>query len=141
MLEKICAEVKNYFCAADDIHHGEFNVSGGTIMPLDFLKEGQYFRIVGSTFNDGVHQYPATDLTDESFTGSVWAMKIPPAFIALAGKIKDFEESDIAKPTKFTSESFGGYSYTKATGANGAPLTWQSVFSKDLNQYRRMSVL
>ena len=141
MLSVICAEVRNYFCRADDIRHGEFNIKNGCIAPLDFLKEGQYFRIVGSTFNDGVHQYPAADLTDETFTGSVWAMKIPPAFIALADKIKAFDESDAAKPSAYTSEAFGGYSYTKATGANGAPMRWQDVFKKELNTYRRMSVL
>ena len=119
MISAICAEVRNYFCRAEDIHHGEFNISGGE-MPLDFLKEGQFFRIVGSTFNDGIYQYPAAVLTDETFAGAVWAMRIPPAFIALADRIKVYAESDAAKPTPYTSESFGGYSYTKATGENGA---------------------
>lgn len=141
MISQICAEVRNYFCTSEDIRHGEFIISGGSIMPLPYLKEGQYFRIVGSAFNDGVYQYPTAVLTDETFVGSVWAMKIPPAFIALADKIKSFEESDAAKPSAFTSETFGGYSYTKATGPNGAPLSWQDAFSKELKQYRRMSVL
>ena len=144
MLTELCTEIRNYFLGADplrNIHHGTFTISGGTLAPLDFLKEKQYFRIVGSTFNDGVHQYPVSDLTDETFTGAVWAMAVPPAVIALADEIKAYNESDAAKPSPYTSESFVGYSYTKATDANGAALSWKSVFAKQLNQYRRYSVL
>ena len=141
MLTELCAEIRNYFLASDGIHTGTFTISGGKIMPLDFLKEGQYFRIVGSTFNDGVHQYPAADLADESFAGSVWAMAVPPAVIALADEIKAYCESDAAKPSPFNSESFGGYSYTRATDDKGAALSWQNVFAKRLNNYRRINVL
>ena len=144
MLTELCAEIRNYFLGdypMRNIHRGTFIISGGKLAPLDFLKENQYFRIVGSTFNDGVHQYPAADLTDETFTGAVWAMAVPSAVIALADEIKTYTESDAAKPSPYTSESFGGYSYTKATDTNGAALSWQSVFAKRLNQYRRYSVL
>lgn len=141
MLTELCAEIRNYFLVSGGIHEGSFTVSGGTIAPLDFLKEGQYFRIVGSVFNDGVHQYPAADLTDETFAGAVWAMAVPPSVIALAEEIEEWTKSEAAKPSAFESESFGGYSYTRATDANGAALTWQSVFAKRLNKYRRISVL
>lgn len=141
MLTELCAEIRNYFLVPNGIHTGTYTISGGSISPLDFLQEGQYFRIVGSVFNDGVHQYPAANLTDESFAGAVWAMAAPPSVIALAADIEKWLNSDAAKPTAFESESFGGYSYTRATDKNGAALTWQSVFAKSLNQYRRMSVL
>ena len=141
MLTELCAEIRNYFLVPDGIHTGTFTISGGKLAPSDFLKEGQYFRIIGSTFNDGVHRYPAVGLADESFAGSVWAMAVPPAVIALADEIKKFCESDAAKVSPYSSESFGGYSYTRATDAKGAALTWQNVFAKQLNQYRRISVL
>lgn len=144
MLTEICAEIRNYFLteSSGSIHSGEFVIANGGIMPLDFLKDGQYFRIVGSSLNDGVYKYgDDLKLTDEIFVGAVWAMNVPPAFIALAGEIKKFCESDSGKDSPYTSESFGGYSYSKATDANGAPLTWQSVFAKRLNKYRRISVL
>lgn len=141
MLTELCAEIRNYFLVPDGVHTGTFTISGGTIAPLDFLKEGQYFRIVGSTLNDGVYQYPAAGLIDESFTGAVWAMAVPPSVIALADDIKAYNESDAANPTQYASESFGGYSYTKATDASGAPLSWEKVFAKRLNKYRRMNVL
>ena len=141
MLTELCAEIRNYFLMPNGIHTGTFSISGGELAPSDFLKEGQYFRIVGSTFNDGVHQYPAVGLADESFAGAVWAMAVPPAVIALADEIKVFCESDAAKVSQYQSESFGGYSYTKATDKDGAVLSWQTVFAKRLNKYRRMRVL
>ena len=141
MLTELCAEIRNYFLVPGGIHRGTFTISGGELAPLDFLKEGQYFRIVGSTLNDGVYQYPAVGLADESFAGAVWAMAVPPAVIALADDIKAFCNSDAAKVSQFKSESFAGYSYTKATDENGAVLSWQSAFAKRLNHYRRISVL
>ena len=72
MLTEICAELRNWFVVPDGVHIGTYTISGGSIAPLDFLQEGQYFRIIGSVFNDGVHQYPASDLTDETFHGAVY---------------------------------------------------------------------
>ena len=140
MLTEICAEIRNYFVS--DIHNGTFEIVGGKITPLDFIQENQYFRIVGSVFNDGVYKYTdKLELTDEKFIGSVWAMAVPPSVVALAEEIKAFNESDAGKPSPYTSESFGGYSYSKATDSNGVPLTWQKVFANRLNKYRRISVL
>ena len=139
MLTEICAEIKNYF--QTDICHGTFTISGGVIEPLEFLQENQYFRIVGSAFNDGVYQYPASNLTDEIFPGAVWAMGPPPAFIALTAEIEEWTKADAAKPSPYSSESFGGYSYTRATNAKGSAVTWQDVFATRLNQYRKVSVL
>ncbi len=142
MLTELCAEIRNYFLAPNGIHRGEFIISGGSIAPLDFLKDGQYFRIVGSTFNDGVYQYPTAVLTDETFVGAVWAMAVPPNVIALADEIKAYETSGAAKPSPYASESYpNGYSYTRATDSSGAPLTWQKVFAKRLNKLRRFNVL
>ena len=138
MLTEICAELRNYFEVPNGRHFGKFTISGGSIAPLDFLQEGQYFRIVGSVFNDGVYQYPATSLTDEVFEGAVWAMAVPPTLIALAAEIKDYNDSDAGKASPFTAESFGGYSYTKATDANGAPIGWQKAFASRLNRWRKL---
>ncbi len=140
MLTEICADIRNYFTAERDKHFGTFEISGGSIAPLDFLQDGQYFRIVGSTFNDGIYRYPTTGLTDESFNGAIWAMRIPPDVIALASEIEAYNNSEEAKPSAFTSESFGGYSYNRATDANGLPATWQTVFASRLNKYRRIRV-
>ena len=138
MLTEICAELRNYFEVPNGRHFGKFEISGGSIAPLDFLQEGQYFRIIGSVFNDGVYQYPATSLTDEVFEGAVWAMSLPPDLIALTAEIEEYNKSDAGKASPYASESFGGYSYTKATDANGAPIGWQKAFASRLNKYRKL---
>lgn len=97
MLTELCAELRNYFEVPNGRHFGKFEISGGSIAPLDFLQEGQYFRIVGSVFNDGVYQYPATSLTDEVFDGAVWAMAVPPTLIALSAEIEEYNKSDAGK--------------------------------------------
>lgn len=138
MLTELCAELRNYFEVPNGRHFGKFEISGGSIAPLDFLQEGQYFRIVGSVFNDGVYQYPTASLTDEVFEGAVWAMWVPPAVIALAAEIEEYNKSDAGKASPYTSESFGGYSYTKATDATGAPIGWQKAFASRLRKWRKL---
>ena len=138
MLTELCAELRNYFEVPNGRHFGTFTISGGSIAPLYFLQEGQYFRIVGSVFNDGVYQYPATSLTDEVFEGAVWAMSLPPDLIALSAEIEEYNKSDAGKASPYTAESFGGYSYTKATDANGAPIGWQKAFASRLNRWRKL---
>ena len=94
ILTEICAELRNWFVVPNGVHIQTYTISGGSIAPLDFLQEGQYFRIIGSVFNDGVHQYPAADLTDETFHGAVWSMAVPPAVIDLAAEIEEYNKSD-----------------------------------------------
>lgn len=136
MLTEICAEIRNYFTDDKDKHIGSFSISGGSIAPSDFIQPGQYIRIIGSVFNDGVHKYPSTELQDEDFQGAVWAMKVPPSLVALASEIEKYNENN--QPGGYTSESFAGYSYSKATDAHGAPLTWQAAFRTRLNRWRRI---
>lgn len=140
MLTELCAELRNYFEVPNGRHFGKFTISGGSIAPLDFLQEGQYFRIVGSVFNDGVYQYPATSLTDEVFEGAVWAMAVPPTLIALAAEIKQWcEKNKDISNSPFASESYpNGYSYTVATGADGSAVKWQNVFNKQIAQWRKL---
>ena len=146
MLTELCAELKNYFLRdrEADIHYGSYTISGGSIV-LPFLLAGQYFRIVGSVLNDGVYEYPAVGLTDETFAGAVWAMAVPPTVIALADDIEAWNAKNAdALTSPYTSESFGGYSYTKASGANssgGGAYSWKDQFASRLAKYRRLSVL
>ena len=138
IITEICAELRNWFVVPNGVHIQTYTISGGSIAPLDFLQEGQYFRIIGSVFNDGVHQYPAADLTDEVFHGAVWAMAVPPTLIALSAEIEEYNKSGAGKASPYISENFGGYGYTKATGSNGKVLTWKSVFADALNRYRKL---
>lgn len=136
MLDEILAEIRNYFVVK--VHSGDFEVIGGRLSPLDFLQNGQYFRIVGSVMNDGVYRYPCSTLTDETFGGEIWALAVPPTLIALAAEIEEYEKKAKETVSPYTSESFGGYSYTKATDSNGSPLSWEKVFARRLNKWRKI---
>ena len=120
----------------DRIEVRQFTIKDGSITPSDFLEEQDYFRIVGSKRNDGLYQYPNSDLTDEVFDGAVWVMNIPPAVVTLAQAIEEYAKSDAGKPSAYVSESFGGYSYTKATNSKGVPLNWEHLHADELNQWR-----
>lgn len=136
MLDEILAEIRNYFVAK--VHSGDFEVIGGRLSPLDFLQNGQYFRIVGSVMNDGVYRYPCSTLTDETFSGEIWALAVPPTLIALVADIEEYEKKAKETLSPYNSESFGGYSYTKATDGNGSPLSWEKVFARRLNKWRKI---
>ena len=138
MLESVLQHLNNWFLV--DIHEGEFVVRNGSIT-LPFLQINQYFRIVGSVFNDGLHQYPVGDLVDETFTGSIWALAVPKAVIDLSVKIEAWQEKNgevVASP--YQSESFGGYSYTKrSAGSDSSTLNgWQDAFRGRLNDWRKL---
>lgn len=143
---ELCAELRNYFLRdrMKDIHTGRFTISEGRIEPLSFLQLGQYFRIVGSVFNDGVYVYGSENLEDETFNGSIWAMAVPKEAIELAEEIDKWmtDNADaLSKP--YQSESFGGYSYSKGSGGNGSGsgYSWQDHFASRLGKWRRVSVL
>lgn len=138
IIDKICAECRNYFWTCK--FYGVFDIVGGRISLPDAIQNGQYFRIIGSTFNDGVYQAPNVKLTDETFDGAIWAMAVPPTVIALAAEIDEYNNSDAAKISPYTSESFGGYSYTRNTTDNGLPFGWQTVFADKLKRYRRLHI-
>ena len=138
MLEQVLRHLNNWFLV--EIHEGTFTVENGSIT-LPFLLTNQYFRIVGSVFNDGLHQYPAGDLMDETFTGSVWALAVPKAVIDLSVEIEAWQEKNgeaVASP--YQSESFGGYSYTKrSAGSESGTLNgWQDAFRGRLNDWRKL---
>ena len=139
MLEQVLMHLNNWFLVPGGIHEGTYTIEDGGIA-LPFLANGQYFRICGSVFNDGLHQYPASDLKAETFEGAVWALAVPQAVIELAAEIEAWEtKNGDASVSPYQSESFGGYSYSKATdSATGGAVTWQSAFRSRLNAWRKL---
>ena len=139
MLEQVLMHLNNWFLVPGGIHEGTYTIEDGGIA-LPFLANGQYFRICGSVFNDGLHQYPASDLKAETFDGTVWALAIPQAVIDLALEIEAWQKKNgEASVSPYQSESFGGYSYSKATdSASGGAVTWQSAFRSRLNAWRKI---
>ena len=119
MLEQVLMYLNNWFLM--DIYEGTFTIQDGGIT-LPFLQNGQYFRIMGSVFNDGLYQYPAYGLTDEEFSGVIWALAVPQMVVQTAEDMTEWERKNGAAVSgPYQSESFGGYSYSKASGssANG----------------------
>ena len=139
MLEQVLMNIRRWFPVEGGIHSGTFTIKDGGIT-LPFLANGQYFRICGSVFNDGLHQYNVLDLTDETFTGTIWALAIPKAVIDLSKEIEKWQEKNGESSTSpYQSESFGGYSYSKATDAEtGGAVTWQSAFKQQLSAWRKI---
>lgn len=145
-LSELCKELKNWFCTSQ--YHRIFTITDGAINVSDMvddgsLQVGQYFRIVGSVFNDGVYQYPESELNDETFSGAVWAMAVPSEVIQLLDDINawlDTYGAELQKP--YQSESFGGYSYSLKGGLtdanSGGSEPWKAQFSSRLNRWRKI---
>lgn len=149
MLTELCQELRNWFDRNMGKWSGDFRIENGAITGFaDKLKDEQCFRIIGSAFNDGVHKYGDTDLKDEEFTGSVWAMAVPPAVIALSDDIDawvaKYGSGDAVARSPFNSESFGGYSYSKSAGGSSGDSSgskggsWKGAFAYDLNRWRKI---
>jgi hypothetical protein len=142
MLTELCNTCRNWFTSREDKHVGHFTIEGGVISPLDFVLENQYFRIVGSHFNDGVYKNTPEELDaliPEEFDGQIWAMRIPPAFLALNDEIDNFNKKITNEAIgPYASESWGGYSYTLATGSSGGVITWQEAFAPKLKEWRKL---
>ena len=141
MLEAVLTHLKNWFVVPCGVHEGMYTIENSTL-ELPFLQNGQYYRICGSVFNDGLHKYGdiGDKLQNETFTGTVWALAIPKAVVDLAVKIEEWQiKNGETVESLFTSESFGGYSYTKVTDSTtGTVATWETVFRAQLNPYRKL---
>lgn len=139
MLEEVLRHLNNWFLVPDGIHLDTYTIEDGGIT-LPFLQEGQYFRVVGSVFSDGVYQYPASGLKEETFDGAIWSLAVPQAVVNLAEEIEAWQaKNGEAAAGPYQSESFGGYTYSKAVdAATGGAVSWQAVFRSRLNDWRKL---
>lgn len=145
MLETVCAHIHNYFCPDENIVRGTWTIEGGSIDLDGAVLPGQYFRIVGSVLNDGVYLYPADALADETFTGEIWPMRPPRAFLETVSDIETWQtQYGAAMASPYQSESvIGVYSRTKQGGntTQGAAADadgWKSAFRSRLNPWRKL---
>lgn len=146
MLTQICQYLRNWF--AREKLFGTFKVENGVLTFADGealpLLGNQYFRVVGSVFNDGVKQAGVDELQDEpAFAGAIWSMAIPQEIIDLDGEIENWISKNAeAISSPYSSESFGGYSYTIRTNYSAASgssqISWQSVFGPQLSPWRKI---
>ena len=139
MLETVLNHLHNWFPVAGGARAGTFIIVSGSL-PLTNVLDGQYYKIEGSAFNDGLHKYGDAEdrLTDETFTGRIIPLAIPKAVIKLSEKIATWAEENPA--TDKVSESFGGYSYSKGgAGTQNADIGgWQTAFRKELNHWKKV---
>ena len=146
-LTELCQELRNWF--ERDKFFGEFTIENGAIIvPDGSLQNGQFFRVIGSLFNDGVHKYGEDELTDEVFKGAIWSMAVPPAVVELSEQISGWSVQygdTVSSPYQSMSESFGDYSRSWAKAGSGqgnansgSGPTWQSTFASELNRWRKI---
>ena len=154
MLQQVCEYLLNYFI--EDTKDGVYTITSGVFSPALDLKNGQRFLVSGSSMNDGVYTYTgngiktddanaAAVLKDETFTGSISAMAVPPLVAALAIEIGQWcTEYAGALDTPYQSENvIGVYSYTKQNGDGrygSGFVTWQSKFGSKLKRWKRISL-
>lgn len=146
MLTQVCQYLRNWFERTK--YFGDFTIASGELTYEDGstlpLLSGQYYRIVGSVLNDGVHQVGEEQpLRDESFNGSIWSMAVPPDFLTLVEDIEEWVEANAAAiNSPYQSESFAGYSYSMRGNAssNGQSVgvSWQSQFAARLAPWRKI---
>lgn len=141
-LTELCKELNNWFELKKVF--GTFTIENGELADDIGLLDGQYFRIIGSVFNDGVYQNPADELKDETFEGAVWLMAVPQSVADLLDEMNAWENKyGEASKSPYMSESFGGYSYSKSSGTSSSGIGNDSgdvlsAFSSALNRWRKV---
>lgn len=153
MLQEVMDYIHNYFVKAP--YRGTFTLAADTVSPALGLKDGQRILITGSDLNDGVytwHEYGILDdddkeaagLQDETFTGAICALAVPPQLIALSEEIKKWVETNReVMESPMASESFNGYSYSLKTGSStggdsAGQIGWQNIYGKRLERWRKL---
>ena len=120
MLNQICENICNYFIR--DRFEGRFEIVDGMIsLPL---LDGQRFLIQGSALNDGMYTFhdtgikddddsEAVGLQDESWAGTICALAVPPAVVALSSEIQAWVDANQeSQNSPYSSENvLGVYSY------------------------------
>ena len=104
---------------------------------------GQYIYILGSILNDGAYKITEVDgdtitldatLQAETSSCTLWGCRIPTDFISIVADITAFHTANSGNEN-VAAEKVGNHSVTYVSGADN---TWQSVFRKRLNRYRKM---
>ena len=144
MLMTVMREVRNGFWDGYRIN-GVTRVRGGKISLDGDFKVGDYILL----FDNGVFEVCilhksigksgknfSVDIEGDKRYSSTFRLKIPPDFLKLVSEIEEYCKR--TPNSGIISEQFGEYRYTMDTGADGRGGTWEKVFQKSLNRYRKM---
>lgn len=147
VLEDILGYIHNWF-VREEIPVSDCVISSGTLPEAISIPDGAWYRIQGSYLNDGMHLKGGEDegLSDETFSGLITIHAIPKPLLALAEEVSVWNDKygGVAN-SPYQSESFGGYSYTKASGGSGSRSNgsvasgWQSAFAGRFTKWRKLS--
>ena len=146
MLTEFFQYLRNWFYGNEPRFDGDFTIADGQLNISEDIKLGQYYRIFGSTLNDGVYLHDGKEaLLNETFTGTVRLMAVPKEVSALIGEISAWQGkyggADSEAMSPFASESFGGYSYSKGQSANvsgNSSSAWQSAYAARLSLWKKV---
>ena len=138
-LYELLVYLRNFFPGL----HWQFTgaeITGNRIV-IPGLETGDYYLIEGSRRNNGIHVYGDADLRNETYTGIVTEICVPPEVLAILEEINTWQEKNAeAVQSPYQSESFGGYSYTKesSSSASGESTSWKTVFAPRLRIWRKI---
>lgn len=138
-LYELLVYLRNFFPGEKWQFFGE-DITGKRLL-LPGLENGDYYLIEGSRRNNGIHVYGNSDLRNETYSGIVTELCIPTELLILLNEINAWQEKHAeALQSPYQSESFGGYSYTKASGSGGTSesMSWKTVFAPRLRMWRKI---
>ena len=119
---------------------GTFTICNHHLDADGLLLPGDWLAIVGSARADGVWQLDENGClngpADEIFTGSVWLLRPPEAFLRLCADIIAYDSGQ--RRDGLRRERFGAYSLERAVDGNGLPIGWETVFRHRLLPWQRM---
>lgn len=140
--QDVMEQINNWFPIAKK--SGTFTVKDGSLdmTGAPGIMNGQYFRVIGSAMNDGLHIFPDTGMVDETFEGEIWSLAVPKTFAKVCEDMQAWLEKHPVTASGYTSESFGGYSYSVPTNPQtGQAASVMDVFKSSLNRWRRLPCL
>lgn len=157
MLTEVMRECRNWF--EHTAENGTYDILDNTIVVKHRYVVGQYIRIVGSVLNDVVAKITKVDvieddlyritcvhiknnlsnnLKDETFTGSIYGLRIPFDFLEIVKEIEAYQEIARKGDPTLVSESYRGYSYSRAVSRDGQLVNWKTLFMDRLKPFKRM---
>lgn len=139
MLETVLRHLHNWFEVRGAARYGVCRIVSGVLETENDVKlmDGQYYKIDGSVFNDGLHKVCEADaLRDEEFVGTITPLAIPKEVVELSKEIEKWREDN--PETDKVSESFGGYSYLRGGSGTAVERGWQAAFKTRLNDWKKV---
>lgn len=143
-LEEVLNHIHNWFDRESEHINGSFAIEDGALVYVN-IPEGAWYQVQGSYLNDGLHLHPADDLVDEEFTGTITVLRIPRPLLRIVEEIAEWQSKyGDATSGPYSSESFGGYSYTmrgdsSSQGGSGGLTGWRLAFRDRLNAWRKIA--